>query len=65
MERATTSGAPPAAPAAAPQTFREQEAREPADPTTVTFEGRIRVSSDDDSGGDPYNHTGRFRRNVR
>ncbi len=64
MERATTSG--DRTHDAAPQPFREQaDAGEAADPTTLDFEGRIRVSSDDDLGGDPYNHTGRFRRNVR
>lgn len=63
MERATTSSehAP-----GAPQSFRDQaEDSTAADSTTLEFEGRIRVAGDDDAGGDPYNHTGRFRRNVR
>ena len=34
------------------------------DDTTLKFSGRIDVS-DDDAGGDPYNHTGRFRRTIR
>jgi hypothetical protein len=34
------------------------------DPTTLKFEGRIAVT-EEDSGSDPYNRTGRFRRLVR
>lgn len=48
--------------------FREQageDAREPAD-TTLSVKGPLEVSGDDeDLGGDPYNHTGRFKKNVR
>ncbi len=40
-------------------------AQEPRhDDTTVSFEGRMAVN-DEDCGGDPYNHTGKFRRTVR
>lgn len=51
---------------AAEQRFREQIAPETnaEDPTTLKFEGRI-VVSDEDSGSDPYNRTGKFRRLVR
>jgi hypothetical protein len=48
--------------------FRDQnEADERArdDATTVAFEGRMKVSGDDDAGGAPYNWTGRFKRTVR
>ena len=34
------------------------------DDTTLRFEGRMAVN-DEDCGGDPYNHTGKFRRTVR
>ncbi len=34
------------------------------DDTTLKFSGRMNVS-DEDAGGDPYNHTGRFRRAIR
>ena len=34
------------------------------DPTTLKFDGKVAVS-DEDSGSDPYNRTGRFRRLVR
>jgi hypothetical protein len=34
------------------------------DPTTLKFDGNVAVS-DEDSGSDPYNRTGRFRRCVR
>ena len=50
---------------AAEQRIREQLAREDTeDSTTLKFEGRIDVS-EEDSGSDPYNRTGRFRRLVR
>lgn len=50
---------------AAEQHIREQLARsETDDPTTLKFEGRITVT-EEDSGSDPYNRTGRFRRLVR
>jgi hypothetical protein len=31
---------------------------------TLAFQGKLNLK-DEDAGGDPYNHTGRFRRNVR
>jgi hypothetical protein len=34
------------------------------DDTTLKFSGRMNVA-DEDAGGDPYNHTGRFRRAIR
>ena len=52
----------------AEQHFREELGDEPAssndDPTTLKFDGKVAVS-DEDSGSDPYNRTGRFRRLVR
>ena len=48
--------------------FREQpeEQGQPHDDTTVSFQGgSLKVSGDEDAGADPYNRTGRFRRNVR
>lgn len=33
---------------------------------TLAHRGALEVSTDeDDPGGDPYNHTGRFKKNVR
>lgn len=50
---------------AAEQHLREQLADdETVDPTTLKFEGRIAIT-EQDSGSDPYNRTGRFRRLVR
>jgi hypothetical protein len=55
---------------AAEQHFRGQlgdagsSSRENEDPTTLKFDGKVEVS-DEDSGSDPYNRTGRFRRFVR
>lgn len=55
------------------QTVAEQRSREELggeaasaneDPTTLKFDGKVAVS-DEDSGSDPYNRTGRFRRFVR
>ena len=34
------------------------------DPTTLKFEGKVAIT-DEDSGSDPYNRTGKFRRVVR
>ncbi len=49
----------------AEQHFREQLDDETAnDPTTLKFDGQVAVSSED-TGGDPYNRTGRFERLVR
>ncbi len=53
---------------AAEQHFREDAGEERAnaddDPTTLKFDGKVAVS-DDDSGSDPYNRTGKFRRLIR
>ena len=43
---------------------RDPPASEDSDPTTLKFDGKVAIS-DDDSGSDPYNRTGRFRRFVR
>ena len=48
--------------------FREQardEADQERDDTTVEFEGRIRLSYDDELKCDPYNRTGRLTRRKR
>jgi hypothetical protein len=52
---------------AAEQHFREQsEDDETAtDNTTLKFDGRMATADEDDTGSDPYNRTGRFRRLVR
>jgi hypothetical protein len=53
---------------AAEQHFREQLGEDDAsaneDPTTLKFDGKVALS-DEDSGSDPYNRTGRFRRLMR
>jgi hypothetical protein len=53
---------------AAEQHFRDDLGADAAkpndDPTTLKFEGKVAVA-DEDSGSDPYNRTGRFRRLVR
>ena len=38
--------------------------RAPRDNTTLSFEGHMSVY-DDETGGDPYNRSGRFRRAIR
>ena len=58
----------------------DERARNGEDPTTLKFEGKVAISEDEgmdargsathgavaeDSGSDPYNRTGRFRRFVR
>jgi hypothetical protein len=49
----------------AEQHFREQLDEATAnDPTTLKFEGKVAVSTED-TGSDPYNRTGRFERLVR
>ena len=55
-----------AAPDAANLHFREQsEQDEPTrDDTTVSFHGTMKVTTDE-TGGDPYNRTGSFKRLVR
>ena len=48
--------------------FREQtreDAAEVRDDTTLEFEGRMRVSYDDELKCDPYNRTGRLTRGKR
>jgi hypothetical protein len=48
--------------------FREQTREDVAqerDDTTVEFEGRIRLSYDDELRCDPYNRTGRLTREKR
>jgi hypothetical protein len=48
--------------------FREQtreQAADVRDDTTVEFEGRIRLSYDDELKCDPYNRTGRLTREKR
>ena len=48
--------------------FREQtreDAAEAQDDTTLEFEGRMRVSYDDELKCDPYNRTGRLTRGKR
>ena len=40
----------------------EQDVAE--DPTTLNFDGPVRIS-DEDAGADPYNRTGRFKRLIR
>jgi hypothetical protein len=55
------------APAAA-RHFREQSEAAPRpriESATLTAEAPFEVNMTDEPGGDPYNHTGRFRRNFR
>jgi hypothetical protein len=44
---------------------REDAARDSGDTTTLEFEGRIRLSYDDELKCDPYNRTGRLTRGKR
>jgi hypothetical protein len=46
--------------------FREQSTDEthPREDATFRLDGALEVS-DEDRGRDPYNHTGRFEKNVR
>ena len=37
---------------------------ETQDPTTLKFDGPVRLS-DEDAGSDPYNRTGKFERLIR
>jgi hypothetical protein len=50
----------------ADQRFREQPEHDDAirEDCALSFQDRLNLS-DDDAGSDPYNRTGRFRRNVR
>ena len=69
MQRSTTNEAySGGSREAANQHFREQtreDAAEAQDDTTLEFEGRIRVSYDDELKCDPYNRTGRLTRGKR
>jgi len=47
-----------------PVTERADEQDGADDPTTLKFDGPVRVV-DEDAGGDPYNRTGRFKRLIR
>ena len=47
--------------------FRE-ETETPAGPAAdviVTTLGPLQVTAEEDTGGDPYNHTGTFKRTIR
>ena len=51
----------------ASQHFKEQDADDEdalREDGTLSYKGRLNLS-DEDAGSDPYNRTGRFRRNVR
>ena len=49
----------------AEQHFREEVDDETtSDPTTLKFDGKVAVVNED-TGSDPYNRTGRFKRLVR
>jgi hypothetical protein len=70
QRQATTTEAPqPGAPDASELHFRDQgepnDGGARNDATTLAFEGLMKVSGEDDLGGDPYNRTGRFKRTVR
>jgi hypothetical protein len=41
-----------------------EEQHDAEDPTTLKFDGPVRIS-DEDAGSDPYNRTGRFKRLIR
>jgi hypothetical protein len=47
-----------------PEKLGDEAASANEDSTTLKFDGKVAVS-DEDSGSDPYNRTGRFRRFVR
>jgi hypothetical protein len=38
---------------------------EPSPDAAIEIEGNLALPEDEDTGGDPYNHTGRFKRSVR
>jgi len=69
MERRTTNEAYSGSPRADSNLrFREQapaDAAQERDDTTLEFEGRIRLSYDDELKCDPYNRTGRLTRGNR
>jgi len=47
--------------------FKEQLADDavPRGDCTIAANGTLRISPEEDTGGDPYNHTGSFRKNIR
>ena len=47
-----------------PATETTDEQSESQDPTTLKFDGPVRLT-DEDAGSDPYNRTGRFKRLIR
>jgi hypothetical protein len=68
MERHTTNEAYSGGSRDSSLRFREQTRENGAqerDDTTLEFEGRIRVSYDDELKCDPYNRTGRLTRGKR
>ena len=69
MERYTANEAPSGGSRNASNLrFREQardDSDQERDDTTVEFEGRIRLSYDDELKCDPYNRTGRLTRGKR
>jgi len=68
MERSTTREAHSGSSRDANLRFREQtraDAAEVRDDTTLEFEGRMRLSYDDELKCDPYNRTGRLTREKR
>ena len=38
---------------------------DPRGDVTITFDGSIEIHPEEDVGSDPYNHTGRFKKNIR
>lgn len=51
-----------------PRQFREQAeaaTRPGIESAALTNEAPLEVNMTDEPGGDPYNHTGRFKRNFR
>lgn len=58
----------PVKPPASALRFREQAreaVEEDSEDATITFKGGSLEVTDEDPGGDPYNHTGSFKRSVR
>ncbi|MEO8467781.1 MAG: hypothetical protein ABI640_20845 [Gammaproteobacteria bacterium] len=47
-----------------PVTETHDKPNDTDDPTTLKFDGPVRLS-DEDAGADPYNRTGRFKRLIR
>ena len=61
------NGRPEARQSDASQRFKEQAEDDdgaPREDGTLAFQGRLNLR-DEEAGSDPYNRTGRFRRNVR